>query len=80
MDHKLKYPACAPKYKDFDGARKYQIERTIVEDIPHVPDREKTRLLEGVDMDRSRIDLDQVNFKNEKILGSVNNRTHSTLD
>jgi len=58
MDHKLKYPNCAPKYKDFDGAWKYQIEWTIVEDLPHVPDWEKTKLLEGVDVDWSRIDLD----------------------
>jgi len=38
MDHKLKYPNCTPKYKDFDGARKYQVERQIIEELPNVPD------------------------------------------
>ena len=52
MDHKLKYPDCTPKYKDFNGARKYQIEWQIVEDLPNVPDREKTWLLDGVEVDR----------------------------
>ena len=51
MDHKTKYPDCTPKYKDFDGPRKYEIERKIVEELPQVPDKEKTRLLDGVEID-----------------------------
>ncbi len=52
MDHKLKYPECAPKYKDFDGARKYEFEKKIIEELPTVPDSEKVKLLDGIDLDR----------------------------
>lgn len=80
MDHKLKYPECAPKYKDFGGGKKYEFEKKIVDDIPHVPDSEKTKMLEGVDIDREHMNLDRLNNKNDKLMGSLNNQTNATLE
>ena len=78
MDHKMRYPECVPKYKDFDYSRKYAVEKQIVDDIPTVPDREKLKLSR---MDKELIKVEDINSRNDKFLAeTINDKARIELD
>ena len=79
LDHKLKYPQCAPKYKDFGTEKKYQVEKAIVEDLPQVPDKVKRELLDGVELDRVPINIHKVGMHSVDF-GSHNDRQNYNMD
>lgn len=59
MDHKLRYPDCYPEYKDLGYSRKYALERKLLDEAPNVPDAERFKMLDGINVDRKHIDLDK---------------------
>lgn len=79
----MRYPECAPKYKDFDFGRKFAKEQRIVSELPNVPDAQRHMMLDGVGLDTGRIDTETINLKNHELGGTmngVNDRTRSQLD
>ncbi|CAI2361520.1 unnamed protein product [Moneuplotes crassus] len=78
MDHKMRYPECKPKYKDFDYSKKYAVEKSIVDSIPTVPDGEKFKL---DSLDKERIKIDDINQRSNDFLAqTINDKARVELD
>uniref|UniRef100_A0A7S3K8H0 Uncharacterized protein n=1 Tax=Euplotes crassus TaxID=5936 RepID=A0A7S3K8H0_EUPCR len=78
MDHKMRYPECQPKYKDFDYSKKYAVEKSIVDAIPTVPDGEKFKL---DSLDKERIKIDDINQRSSQFLAqTINDKARVELD
>lgn len=78
MDHKMRYPDCKPKYKDFDYSKRYAVEKSIVDAIPTVPDGEKFKL---DSLDKERIKVDDINQRSDQFLAqTMNDKARVELD
>lgn len=78
MDHKMRYPECKPKYKDFDYSRRYAVEKSIVDSIPTVPDAERYKMN---DLDKERVKVDDINKRSDQFLAqTINDKARVELD
>lgn len=78
MDHKMRYPECKPKYKDFDYSRRYAVEKQILDEIPTVPDGDKFKMS---NLDKERIKIDDINQRSDQFLAqTINDKARFELD